>query len=88
MLRGATVAGFFGSRFGSESALPIRLGMLIVRPFVTSPKQGADSAVYLACSPDVEGMTRQYMYKRAPRSRRATISWPLACGRSARSSPE
>jgi NAD(P)-dependent dehydrogenase (short-subunit alcohol dehydrogenase family) len=35
------------------------------RPFSISPEKGADTIVYLASSPDVEGVTGQYFYKRA-----------------------
>jgi NAD(P)-dependent dehydrogenase (short-subunit alcohol dehydrogenase family) len=56
--------GFVGSRFGSASSLPVRVGMTLVKPFITSPAAGADTAVWLACSPDVEGLSGQYFYKR------------------------
>lgn len=35
-----------------------------MRPFMRSPKKGADTAVYLASSPDVEGVTGQYYINR------------------------
>jgi NAD(P)-dependent dehydrogenase (short-subunit alcohol dehydrogenase family) len=35
------------------------------RPFSIDPTRGADTIVYLASSPDVEGVTGQYFYKRA-----------------------
>jgi NAD(P)-dependent dehydrogenase (short-subunit alcohol dehydrogenase family) len=35
------------------------------RPFSIKPEQGADTIVYLASSPDVDGVTGQYFYKRA-----------------------
>lgn len=31
-----------------------------VRPFMKSPKKGADTAVYLASAPDVEGVSGRY----------------------------
>ncbi|HSJ35841.1 MAG TPA: short-chain dehydrogenase, partial [Acidimicrobiia bacterium] len=38
-----------------------------VRPFMRSPKKGADTAVYLASSPDVEGVTGTYFANRKPK---------------------
>ena len=37
--------------------------VFIVRPFMKSPKKGADTAVYLASSPEVEGVTGRYFVK-------------------------
>jgi retinol dehydrogenase 14 len=34
--------------------------VFLVRPFMKSPKKGADTAVYLASSPEVEGVTGRY----------------------------
>src|SRR5215211_2773046 len=34
------------------------------KPFMRSPKQGADTLVYLAASPEVEGMTGEYLADR------------------------
>ena len=36
----------------------------VMRPFMRSPKKGADTAVYLASSPDVEGVTGRYFANR------------------------
>lgn len=38
--------------------------VFVVRPFMRSPKKGADTAVYLASSPEVEGVTGQYFANR------------------------
>jgi NAD(P)-dependent dehydrogenase (short-subunit alcohol dehydrogenase family) len=38
----------------------------LLRPFFLTPEEGADTAVYLATSPDVEGVTGQYFYRRSP----------------------
>jgi retinol dehydrogenase 14 len=40
----------------------------ILRPFMRSPERGADTAVYLANSPDVEGVTGAYFANRKPRT--------------------
>lgn len=36
----------------------------VLRPFMRSPKKGADTAVYLASSPEVEGVSGQYFANR------------------------
>jgi retinol dehydrogenase-14 len=38
--------------------------VFMVRPFMKSPKKGADTAVYLAGSPEVEGVTGRYYVNR------------------------
>jgi hypothetical protein len=38
--------------------------VLAARPFMKSPKRGADTAVYLASSAEVEGVTGQYFANR------------------------
>ncbi len=38
--------------------------VFLVRPFMKSPKRGADTAVYLASSPEVEGVTSRYYVNR------------------------
>ena len=38
--------------------------VFVVRPFMRSPKRGADTAVYLASSPEVEGVTGRYFVNR------------------------
>lgn len=47
----------FSSEDPSRSMAPI---VLVARPFMKSPKRGADTAVYLASSPAVEGVTGRY----------------------------
>lgn len=47
----------FSSEDPSRKVAPI---VFVVRPFMKSPKRGADTAVYLASSPEVEGVTGQY----------------------------
>ena len=38
-----------------------------MRPFMASPERGADTPVYLASSPDAEGVTGQYFANRKPK---------------------
>jgi retinol dehydrogenase-14 len=38
-----------------------------MRPFMASPGRGAETPVYLASSPDAEGVTGQYFAKQKPK---------------------
>jgi retinol dehydrogenase 12 len=55
--------GVVRSGFGREARLPLRLGLVIARPFLLSPERGAATIVYLASSPDVAGATGGYYVK-------------------------
>lgn len=47
----------FSSEDASRRMAPV---VFAVRPFMKSPKKGADTAVYLASAPDVEGVSGRY----------------------------
>ncbi len=57
--------GFVNSRFAENretgEANPM---MRVMKPFMIKPSQGAETVVYLAASPEVEGMTGKYWAKR------------------------
>ena len=56
--------GAVNTNFGTNSS---GLGTLLFRafkPFMRSPEQGADTVIYLASSPDVEGMSGKYLSDR------------------------
>jgi NAD(P)-dependent dehydrogenase (short-subunit alcohol dehydrogenase family) len=38
----------------------------MLKPFFQTPEKGAQTAVYLATSPDVEGVTGKYYYQKKP----------------------
>ena len=38
----------------------------LLKPFFQTPEEGADTAIYLATSKDVEGITGKYFYRRKP----------------------
>jgi len=40
----------------------------VLRPFMRSPERGAETAVYLASSPEAEGITGQYFANRTPKT--------------------
>jgi NAD(P)-dependent dehydrogenase (short-subunit alcohol dehydrogenase family) len=74
---GATVnslhPGFVATRLGSGNKIPIRPVYLLLRPFTLSPRQGAETSVYLASSPDVERVSGFYFErKKESRSNRAS----------------
>ena len=60
--------GVVRTSFGAED----QSGMVVVgrlaRPFMRTPAQGAVTSVYLASSPEVEGVTGRYFANRKPRS--------------------
>ena len=57
--------GFVGSNFAREGDMGAlgAVGMVLLRPFALSSAAGARTSVYLASSPDVNGVTGQYFYK-------------------------
>jgi NAD(P)-dependent dehydrogenase (short-subunit alcohol dehydrogenase family) len=55
----------FSAEDPNRSMKPV---VLVVRPFMRSPRRGADTAVYLASSPEVEGVTGQYFANRKPKT--------------------
>lgn len=61
--------GFVATNFAKNNGLLYRLGMFVMRPFARNEQQGAETSVYLASSPEVEGVTGQYFSdKKAVRS--------------------
>lgn len=56
--------GFVVSNFGSGNAIPVRPFMMVARPFGKSPEQGARTPIYLASSPEVEGVSGKYFVNR------------------------
>jgi len=40
----------------------------MLKPFFQTPKEGAETAIYLAISPEVEGVTGKYFYRKKPRA--------------------
>lgn len=60
--------GFVASRFGRDGDIGWmgNVGMPLVRPFAISPEKGARTSVWLASSPDVEGVTGGYFFRCKP----------------------
>jgi retinol dehydrogenase 14 len=60
--------GVVSTAFGAED--PSRIFKLIVpfyRPFMKTPAQGAATSIYLASSPEVDGVTGKYFAERRPK---------------------
>jgi len=67
--------GFVATNFAQRDAGPAaRLLVKVIGSFGTSPQEGATTSIYLASSPDVEGVTGQYFVKSIPR-RSSAISY-------------
>jgi NAD(P)-dependent dehydrogenase (short-subunit alcohol dehydrogenase family) len=64
-LHPGTVATGYG-RDGDASGI-LAFGVKVIKPFILTAEQGARTSVYLASSPDVEGVTGKYFIKERPR---------------------
>jgi NAD(P)-dependent dehydrogenase (short-subunit alcohol dehydrogenase family) len=65
--------GVVRTAFGAEDPTPwYRLFLPVVRPFMKTPERGADTAVYLASSHDVAGITGRYFANRKPKTSNKT----------------
>jgi NAD(P)-dependent dehydrogenase (short-subunit alcohol dehydrogenase family) len=60
--------GTVNTGFGREGSPLLRFGLELGRRFLRTPAQGADTVVYLASSPDVEGKTGGYYVRRRLRT--------------------
>ena len=56
--------GVVGTNIGHAGPSWIRFGIKLVRPFLLSPARGAATSIYLASSPEVEGVTGKYFVGR------------------------
>ncbi len=67
--------GFVATNFAQSDGEPaVRLLVKLIGSFGTSPEKGAKTSIYLASSPEVEGVTGTYFVKSIPR-RSAAISY-------------
>ena len=58
--------GFVATRFGDESGGLVSRLAWFAKLFAISPREGAETIIYLASSPDVAGETGKYFYKCRP----------------------
>jgi NAD(P)-dependent dehydrogenase (short-subunit alcohol dehydrogenase family) len=72
--------GVVRTGFGREDpSFPYRALLPLVRPFLLSPERGAQTSVYLASSPEVEGVSGKYFVKKQERrSSRASYDTQVA----------
>ncbi len=56
--------GGVSTNFGNNNSGVMTLLFRAFKPFMRTPEQGADTVIYLASSPDVEGMTGKYLADR------------------------
>src|SRR5216683_3904623 len=67
--------GFVATHFAqSDGGSAVRLLVKVIGSFGASPQEGAKTSIYLASSPEVEGVTGKYFVKSIPR-RSAAISY-------------
>lgn len=58
--------GLVGTEFARNNGLLARIAMRLVRPFLLAPEQGAETGIYLASSPAVEGVSGKYYVRKRP----------------------
>jgi NAD(P)-dependent dehydrogenase (short-subunit alcohol dehydrogenase family) len=58
--------GFVATNIGSDNGWLVNQVMKVVHLFGRSPKQGAETVVYLASSPEVEGVSGKYFFDKQP----------------------
>src|SRR5215210_2147931 len=56
--------GSVGTNFGQNNRGPMALFFRTFKPFMRSPEQGADTLIWLASSPEVEGVSGKYFSDR------------------------
>ena len=56
--------GFVRTGMNNNNGVVMAVIMGIIRPFFLTPEQGADTIIYLASSPEVEGVSGKYWEKR------------------------
>ena len=60
--------GVVRTQFGQEDASGLyRIGLPLARPFMLSPERGAETSVFLASAPEVEGVSGKYFARRKAR---------------------
>ncbi|MDP8901075.1 MAG: SDR family oxidoreductase [Actinomycetota bacterium] len=58
--------GAVNTRFGTNNLGPMTILFRAFKPFMRTPEQGADTVIWLAASPDVEGVSGRYYMDRKP----------------------
>lgn len=58
--------GFVGTNMGANNGCLVKLFLPITRLWGISPDEGAETSIYLASSPEVEGVSGEYFYRKRP----------------------
>jgi NAD(P)-dependent dehydrogenase (short-subunit alcohol dehydrogenase family) len=58
--------GFVATRFADESGGLYAIGVRVAKLFAIPPKEGAETLVYLATSPDAASMSGEFFYRCRP----------------------
>ncbi len=58
--------GAVNTRFGANNSGPMTILFRAFKPFMRTPEQGADTVIWLAASPEVEGVSGRYYADRKP----------------------
>lgn len=68
--------GFVNTGFAKNNGWFVKYAMLLMAPFQRKPQEGAQTSIYLAASPDVEGVTGKYFV-----DKKSTPSDPISYNR-------
>ena len=58
--------GFVATRFGNQAGGLISFGIRVAKNFALSPQQGAETLIYLASSPEIDGVSGEYFERCRP----------------------
>jgi NAD(P)-dependent dehydrogenase (short-subunit alcohol dehydrogenase family) len=58
--------GMVRTRFGRTGSKGMSFAFALLSPFMKSPAKGAETSIYLASSPEVEGVSGKYFVKKRP----------------------
>ena len=70
--------GAVNTRFGTNNTGPMTILFRLFKPFMRSPEQGADTVIWLASSPDAEGVSGRYYADRKPMEPKKIANDPAA----------
>jgi NAD(P)-dependent dehydrogenase (short-subunit alcohol dehydrogenase family) len=70
--------GAVNTRFGTSNRGPMTLLFRAFKPFMRTPDQGADTVIWLASSPEVEGLSGRYYSDRKPLEPKKIANDPAA----------
>jgi NAD(P)-dependent dehydrogenase (short-subunit alcohol dehydrogenase family) len=70
--------GAVNTRFGTNNRGPMTILFRAFKPFMRTPEQGADTVIWLASSPEVEGLSGRYYSDRKPLEPKKIANDPAA----------